>query len=166
MKPLDTRPLSEAIRNLAVDLHAQGITSPAEFAAEFHIKYPALCDEFAQYGFDYYLTHTGKAVMKKVGREIADAGNDTLILPGFDLPQTLPVNRENDGQKERVWVPLTEGTIEDGDEYLKSLKANVEACRQSLADWADFWAKARPLLEANQGWRIGEAIDHLAADQN
>ena len=73
------------------------------------------------------------------------------------MPTSLQITREG----APIWVPTVDAGIEDGRAYRDVLWANVKACQQHYADFEEFWGQVEPLLKANPGWRVGDALAFL-----
>ncbi len=162
MEPIDTGALHSAIKQLAATMLSEGETTPGGFVRRFRAEHPELVAEYNDFLVDQQLAHEGRDAIKNVRKAAyLAAGSRQLDLPlnmaRLHVPTSLQITREG----APIWVPTMDAGLEDGRAYRDVLWTNVKACQQHYADFEEFWGQVEPLLEANPGWRVGDALDFL-----
>lgn len=159
----DVKDLRRLIRDVAVELRSQRVEiSRNDFIDALHAKYDdALTYEQIVFGFDEFVWDEGRSAMKKV-EGAARRGADQLPLPltmaGLDIPMALPIDRPDGG---RTVVVTMHATLDDCEAYVTSIESNINACMKRLTEFMVMLKHVRPLMEANPGWTVGDALQRL-----
>ncbi len=162
MNPIDTSALHSAIKQLAATMLSEGETTPGSFVRRFRSDHRDLVAEYTDFLVDQQLADEGRKAIKDVRRAAqAAVGSPQLDLPMSMAPLHVPTSLQITRDGAPVWVPTVDAGIEDGRAYLEVLWANVKACQQHYTDFEEFWRQVEPLLKANPGWRVGDALDFL-----
>jgi hypothetical protein len=161
MPTLDPGDLTDLIRDCAIDLWQSGVSSSTLFVNAFNQKFgDRISTEQRQYGFDQWLAAAGKKMMKKVGKELERLQQTLqydlpMDLRKYDIPDTLTMPNR--------WVPLHLAEEIDLDAYLDELQKNADDCLNKIIGFTTFAERVRPVLRANPGWKVGDALRWLCA---
>ncbi len=162
MKPIDTSALHSAIKQTAAAMLSEGETTPGSFVRRFRSDHRDLVAEYTDFLVDQQLADEGRKAIKDIRRAAQTAtGSRQLVLPMSMAPLHVPTSLQITRDGAPVWVPTVDAGIEDGRAYLEVLWANVKACQQHYTDFEEFWRQVEPLLKANPGWRVGDALKFL-----
>jgi hypothetical protein len=160
---IDAGNLTDLIRECAIELWENGVTNADQFVTAFNRKFGhLLSDEQKQYCVEKWVHEAGKKMMHKVGKELRKMrGSSQYDLPmdlkRYDIPDTLTMPGR--------WVPLHEADEADLDAYQDMLQGNADECLGKITDFAVFAERVRPVLRANPGWKTGDALRWLKAQE-
>lgn len=160
----DVKDLRRLIKDTAVEVRSRGLEfDRTAFIDALHARYgDVLTYEQIVYGFDEFAWEEGRHYAKVLERQSGRRDPAQLPLPmdlmELDIPAVLPIDRPNG---KRVCVVTMNATLADCDAYVASIEGNINACIKRMTEFLAMLKAVRPLMEANPGWTVGHALQHL-----